>query len=151
VFGLARIHKPWSEQILDKLQMEDKEWIVRNAAIQALEEIRQPNPHIPQPMPALIDTPWLVEFASKQGLGVAAGEQALNLVLQALKTGTEDERLAAMEYLGLKGDTQLASNLYTLYFGQTGDLHEAAYQSLWLLSTTGDDLPPPQQFGYGMQ
>ena len=148
VFGLARVRKPWAEQILDKLQMEDKEWIVRNAAIQALEEIRQPNPHIPQPMPALTEIVWLAEFASKQGMGVSAGEQAVNLVLQALKSGTEDERLAALEYLSLKGDTELAMNIYALYFGQTGDLHEAAYYSLWLLSTTGSELPPPQQFGF---
>jgi HEAT repeat protein len=131
--------------------MEDKEWVVRNAAIQALEEIHQPNPHVPQPLPALTETTWLVEFASKQGMGIAEGEQALNLVLQALKTGTEDERLAALEYIGLKGEAELASNIYSLYFGQAGDLHEAAYQSLWLISTTGNDLPPPQQFGFMQQ
>ena len=148
VFGLARVHQPWAEQILDKLQMEDKEWIVRNAAIQALEEIRQPNPHIPQPVPALTDVVWLTEYASKQGMGVAAGEQALTLVLQALKSGTEDERLSALEYLGLSGNVEIAPSIYSLYFNQTGDIHEAAYQSLWLLSTTGTELPPPQQFGY---
>ena len=147
VFGLARIKKPWANQILDKLQMEDKEWIVRNAAIQAIEERNQPNPHIPHSIPPLSETPWLLEFASKQGLGVTEGEQAKSLVLQALASGTEDERLVAMEFLGLKGDNEAASSIYPLYFGQTGDLHEAAYQALWLMSTTGADLPPPDKFG----
>lgn len=148
VFGLVRIRQTWANQILDKLQMEDEEWIVRNAAIQAIEEINQPNPYIPRPLPPLPDTAWLVEFASKQGLGVTADEQALSLVLRTLKVGTEDERLAALEFLALNGDMEIASSIYEEYFGQTGDLREAAYQALWLLSATGADLPPPQQFGY---
>jgi HEAT repeat protein len=148
VFGLGRVRQPWAIEILEKLQMEDKEWIVRNAAIQALEEIRQPNPHIPRALPSLTETAWLVEFASKQGLGVTSGEQAESLVLQALKSGTEDERLQAMEFLALKGKSDIAASVYAPFFGSAGDQREAAYQALWLMSLSGVELPPPKQFGY---
>jgi len=40
VYGLMRVQQPWAIKIIERMQLEEKEWIVRNAAIQAIEEIR---------------------------------------------------------------------------------------------------------------
>jgi HEAT repeat protein len=149
VFGLARIHQPWALQIIDKIQLEEDEWIVRNAAIQAFEDLKHPNPYIPQPMPPTTELPWLIDFAAKQGMGVAPGKPALDLILRALKSGSEDEKFAALEYLSLNGTENLAPNLYDAYFSSQGDIHEAAYNALWLWVAARVKLPPPQQFGFG--
>lgn len=148
VAGLARINQPWSVEILEKMQLEDKEWIVRNAAIQGIERSKQPNPYIPRPLPPLTETTWLIEFAAKLGLAVAPGKPAVDLILQALKTGQEGERLAAIEYLSMNCDATLAHNLYDQYFGGSGDILEAAYAALWLIASTGVTLPSPLEYGY---
>jgi HEAT repeat protein len=141
VYGLARIRQPWSLAILELLQLEDTEWIVRNAAIQCLEEIQQPNPHIPHPISTLDNATWLIEYAGRQGLSVARGEQAFKLVLDVLIMGTDDEKLAALEYLGLSGQKEAANYIYPLLMGRTGEIQEAAYQALWQIQKTGTELP----------
>ena len=149
VFGLQRVNQPWAIQILDKLQLEDKEWIVRNAANQAMEELKRPNPYIPRPQPPLTEAPWLVEYASKSGISVAPGKPAVDLVLQALKDGNEDQRLAALDYLRLHADAEIVHNIYHIYFGDVGEMREAAFNALWVVAAAGVQLPSPQQFGLG--
>ena len=51
VYGLLRISQPWARELLMRMQTDDKEWIVRNAAIQAMEEINLPGANIPDPCP----------------------------------------------------------------------------------------------------
>jgi len=147
VYGLMRVNQPWATEILEKLSLEDKEWIVRNAAIQAVESLRNPNPYIPKPSRPPEECPWLVEHAAKLGISVSSGKPARDLVLQVVAKGDEDQRLAAIEHLRLNGDKDAIHYLYRAYFGTTGDTHEAAYNALWHIAAAGVELPPPQQFG----
>lgn len=147
VYGLLRVNQPWATEILENLSLEDKEWIVRNAAIQAVESLRSPNPFIPKPTRPVEDQPWLIEHAAKLGISVSPGKPARDLVLQIVAQGNEDQRLAALEYLRLHGDKDAIHHLYRTYFGTTGETHEAAYNALWQVATAGVELPSPQQFG----
>jgi HEAT repeat protein len=149
VFGLLRVNQPWAIQILDKLQLEDKEWIVRNAANQAMEELKRPNAFIPHPLPPLTEAPWLVTFASKLGMGVAPGKPAVDLVLQALKNGDEDQRLAALDYLRLHANAENVHNIYHLYFGEVEEMREAAFNALWVVAAAGVSLPSPRNLAWG--
>jgi hypothetical protein len=130
------------------MQVEDSQWVVQNAASQALEALRLPDPHIPRPLPALHETPWLIAFAGKKGIGVVPGKPAFDLVLLAVKEGEEEERLAAMHYLGLHGEESAILPLYQVYYTCEGELREAALRALWLLAASGLSLPPPIQFGF---
>jgi hypothetical protein len=76
VYGLARIDEPWARERLNKLQVEDEQWVVRSAATQTLEELSRPNLRIPQPHPPLAQTPWLIAFAGTLGVGIAPGKPA---------------------------------------------------------------------------
>lgn len=147
VYGLMRIRQPWTTRILEKMEIEDGQWVVRTAANQAMEEIRQPDPHIPHPLPPLSDTPWLINFAGKLGMGVTSGKQALDLVSKALETGEPRERLSALEFLQQNGGDEVLLQLYKTYFSSQATLREAAFNTLWHYQASGVTLPPPAQYG----
>lgn len=149
VYGLMRVGEPWARQILEKMQIEDGQWVVRTAADQAVEQLNSPNPYVPRPLPALAQTPWLIVFAGKLGMGVSPGKPAMDLLLQALKSGEPEERLAALEYLALHGDATFIPHIYHILYGCEGELREAAYYTLWCLAGSGVPLPSPTQFGLG--
>jgi HEAT repeat protein len=147
VFGLARTRQPWAINILEKMEIEDGQWVVRNAATQVMDEIRQPDHRIPRQLPALPETPWLINFAGRLGMGVTSGKQAMDMVIKALETGEPRERLSALEFLQLNGGEESLLQLYQTYFGSQAMLREAAFNTLWLYHAVGMILPPPAQYG----
>jgi hypothetical protein len=151
VYGLQRISQPWARELLIRMQTDDQEWIVRNAAIQAMEEINLPGANIPATMPDLSDTPWLIDYAAKQGLSVAPGKPAYDLVVEALKKGNTEEKLQALSYLSMYSTEETIPVIYSWYFGGTGEIRDAAYQALWSLTNAGEQLPSPQQYGFDQQ
>ncbi|RPI31033.1 MAG: HEAT repeat domain-containing protein [Chloroflexota bacterium] len=149
VHGLVKVGEPWAIQILEKMQIEDGQWVVRNAATMAMAALGKPNLYIPRPLPALTETPWLVMYAAGLGVGVSPGKPALELLLQALKSGNEQQRLAALDYISLKGDEGFIPAIYHILFGSKGEIREAAFNTLWYLGAAGVKLPSPTQFGLG--
>ncbi len=149
IFGLQRVRQPWAIELLKKMQIVDAQWVVKNAAAQALDEMEQPDPRLPRSLPALSETPWLIAFAGERGIGISPGKAALNLVLTALKEGKEEQRLAALEYLGRAGETTAMLNVYQVYYASQGDVREAALDTFYRFAATGAELPPPAQFGLG--
>jgi HEAT repeat protein len=53
VFGLVKVDQPWARQILEKLAVEDKEWVVRAAASLALEQLQATPENLPVPARSL--------------------------------------------------------------------------------------------------
>ena len=77
VYGLARVDEAWAVEILKKMQVEDQEWVVRNSASGVLDEHNQiESPRVPRPLKAPSETPWLIEFAGTQGVGIAPGSSS---------------------------------------------------------------------------
>jgi HEAT repeat protein len=143
VHGLVKIRQPWARQILEKMAIDDEQWIVRSAATHALEEIAAPIPYIPHPHQELSDTPWLIAFGSQRAIGVSPGEPALELLLTALKEGDEEQKLAAMEYLRLHGDERALPLLYQILAVDQGELREVAFTTLWHMAAAGISLSSP--------
>jgi HEAT repeat protein len=140
VFGLARIDEPWAMEILEKIQLEDQQWIVRNAAVQVVEDLKRPNPYIPIPSVPITDASWLIEFASKLGIGVVPGKPAVDLVIRSLRDGDEKLRLAALDYLRLNGIAEVIPTIIEVYHTSLGEVREAALNTLWHLSVSGFNL-----------
>jgi len=149
IYGLQRIREPWTLELLDKIQIEDSQWVVKNAAAQAFEELHQPDPRIPKPLLSLADTPWLISFAADRDLGVSPGKPAHEMMLRALDEGTTTEQLATLQQFQRRGNTDIFPAIYNLLYSDSPDLSEAAYVTLWTLSATGFELPHPLQFGFG--
>jgi len=145
VFGLLQIGDHWAGQLLEKMAVEDGQWVVRNAAAQALEVLQEPDSHIPKPLHKPWDSPWLIAFASKRGQGVAPNVPANGLIHLALTTGTLDEQLAALEYARKIQDDQIVMDVYTLMYNGHGLISEAALQTVWYWTIGGVKLPPPHK------
>jgi hypothetical protein len=150
VYGLGRVDEPWAVEILKRVQVEDDQWIVRNAATEVLDSRAHPaNPRIPRPLTAPSETPWLIEFAGKQGVGISPGVPATDVLLNALKNGNEEERLACLPYLRRTPNEGVIKHLYDSIHTDDAELREAAYQVVWELASGGVPLPDPAQFGLG--
>ncbi len=149
VYGLARVYEPWADELLFKTQTEDEQWAVRNVAVEIIEDRKNPDPRVPQRLTAPSETPWLIEFAGKYGMGVTPGQPATDIFLLALKDDSEEVRMAALNYLRYTPNDGVLAALYQHYFGDKIELKEAIYQTLSDAAYGGTILPPPMQYGLG--
>lgn len=150
VYGLARVDEPWALEILQTLQVNDSQWIVKTAATEVLEARANPSdPRVPRPLPPPSQTSWLIEFAGKQGVGIAPGSPATDILLKALKSGNEMERPAALPYLRRAPTEGVVKEIYDLVYSDDPEMREYAYQFLWELGATDIPLPSPKQYGLG--
>lgn len=148
-YGLGRIPEPWAEELINHLETEDDQWAVRNAALEVNENRQRPNPHIPQRLPPPTESPWIISFAGKQGLGVSPEKPPTDLLLMALKSGTEEERLASLSYLRMIPVEGVFGALYQSMYGGESTLREAVFQTFAEMAARGVDVPDPAQFGVG--
>jgi len=148
-YGLGRIQEPWAEELISHLETEDDQWVVRNAAMEVNENHQQPNPHIPQRLPPPTESPWIIAFAGTQGLGVSPDKPSTDLLLLALKSGTEEERLASLAYLRMMPVEGVFGALYQAMYGSEPTLREAVFQTFAEMAARGVDVPDPVQFGVG--
>lgn len=140
VYGLAQIDQPWAKEILKKLAIEDKEWVVRSAATQIIEEDETFDSSVPQPISPLHETPWLVAFAGERGMGIAPGEPADNLLLTALGEGSPEQQCAALVYLQLNPNPEALPQIYELLENGIGDTQQVAFNTLWYYAAEGLDI-----------
>jgi HEAT repeat protein len=149
IYGLGRIQEPWAAEIIQRMEANDDQWAVRNAATEVNENHLKVNPHIPQRLPAPSESPWIIAFAGKQGLGVSPDKPPIDLLLQALKSGTEEERLASLSYLRIMPVEGVFGALYQTLYGSEPTLREAVFQTVSEMAARGVDVPDPVQFGVG--
>jgi hypothetical protein len=149
VFGLMRINQKWTIDILEKMRIEDGQWVVRNAASHAIDVLQQPNHYHPRPLQLPHQTPWLVAFAGKQGGGISPTQSVKEIVFNVLTAGTSDEKRAVLNYLRFvtNPDPGLVGTLYRIIFNEDGPIREAAAYALWLVAMSGTILPSPVEFG----
>jgi HEAT repeat protein len=137
VFGLARIREPWALQILHQIQVEDDQWVVRGAAAEAIERRINPPWKIHPPILEISELPWLVEFASREGHGVAPGRAALELLRLAFSMGTPEEKVAALEAITIAASDELGLELRQAIQSQETYLRDAAFEAIWRLKSSG--------------
>jgi len=141
VFGLARVPEGWAEELLQKVQLEDSQWVVRGAAAEALEHRRKPAWKIRAPAQDPSELPWVIAYAAKQGLGVAPGRAALQTVRKALKEGSTAEKVAALDALGWTGDPEVVPDIAQALRSSTPYLRDVAFEALWRISASGLEMP----------
>ena len=149
VYGLGRVNEPWAIEALQKIQIDDDQWVVRNSATEVLEAKANVGLRAPRKLKAPAESPWLIEFASKQGMGISPGTPATDILLLALKSDDPDTRLAALPYLKFTPNEGVITQIYSAMYKDDPELREAAYNTLWEIGTTGAKLPHPSQYGFG--
>ena len=149
VHGLARVDQPWAMEALQKMQVEDDQWVVRNVATQFLEQKHSIDPRIPRKLKTPSESTWLIEFAGKQGMGVPRGGPATDILLTAYKLGDTEERLAALPYLKRVANEGIVGALYNGMYGEDPEVREASFLAIQEIGANGFTLPHPHQFGLG--
>lgn len=148
IFGLMLLDNTEVDSILQKTAVSDAEWLVRNIASQALEQKKISHIYALKPLPPINDLPWLLEYASKSGIGISNEKQAMDLVVKALTRGEVEEKLRALEVLAQIGDSSFVHYIYETYYGSKEELREAAFNAIWWICASGAEMPSPVQFGY---
>jgi HEAT repeat protein len=149
VHGLARVGQPWAVETLQRMQVEDDQWAVRNLANQYLEQMQSMDTRVPRPLPTPSESPWLIAFAGKQKMGIPRGGPATDVLLSAFKQGDTEERLAALPYLKRVPNEGIIGALYNGMYGEDPEVREAAFQAVQEIGADGFKLPHPNQFGLG--
>lgn len=149
VHGLARIEQPWAIETLQTMQVQDDQWAVRNLANQYLEQMDKIDPRVPRKLATPSESPWLIEFAGKQGMGIPRGGPATDVLLSAFKTGQTEERLAALPYLKRVANEGIIGALYNAMYGEDPEVREASFYAVEEIGANGFKLPHPNQFGLG--
>ncbi len=149
VYGLARVEEDWATEALQSIRVEDDQWVVRNSASEVLDSKSQMDPRVPRPLTTPSETPWLIEFAGKQGVGISPGSPATEILVAALKSDIEEERLAALQYLKRMPSEGVITNMYHAMYRDDPELREAVFLVLCELAAGGIKLPSPEQFGLG--
>jgi HEAT repeat protein len=149
VYGLARVDEQWAVEALQHIRVEDDQWVVRNSAGEVLDSKNQMDPRVPRPLTKPSETPWLIEFAGKQGVGISPGSPATEILITALKSETEEVRLAALAYLKRTPSEAVITSMYHAMYRDDPELREAVFLVLSDLAASGIKLPVPEQFGLG--
>jgi HEAT repeat protein len=149
VHGLARIGQVWATEALQKMQVEDDQWVVRNLATQFLEQKTHIDPRVPRKLKTPSESTWLIQFAGKQGMGVPRGGPATDILLTAYKLGDTEERLAALPYLKRVANEGIVGALYNGMYGEDPEVREASFLAVQEIGSNGFSLPHPNQFGLG--
>ncbi len=149
VYGLGRVNEQWAIEALQKIQIDDDQWVVRNSATEVLESKASTGLRAPRKLKSPSESPWLIEFAAKQGMGISPGTPATDILLLALKSDDPDIRLAALPYLKYTPNEGVVTQLYNAMYKDDPELREAAYNVLWELGMSGAKLPHPSQYGFG--
>jgi HEAT repeat protein len=147
-YGLGRIPDDWAGDLLERMRVEDEQWIVRNAAGEMIEaRNRSLNPRAPRPLPPPSQSPWLIKFAGTQGVGISPSAPATPVLLTALRSPQIDERLAAVEYLKQTPTEGVIKELYESMFGSDAELRESAFLAISEIGASGFKLPDPTKYG----
>ena len=149
ISGLALIREKWAALLLEKVRVEDGQWVIRNAADQALEMMNPGLLFSPRPLTEPYESEWLIKFASKQGTGVSSTIPATELLVSALKHGDDPEKIAALKYLRQNPNEGVYNNIYQIVYDENNKIREIALESLWHLSLASTELPSPKKFGLG--
>jgi HEAT repeat protein len=147
IYGLGRVKEPWAIELLQKVQIEDDQWVVRNAASEVLDLKAKVAAFAPQKVKAPSETPWLIEFAAKKGVGISPGVPATDILLLALKDENPDIRLGALQFLKSTPQDVVIQQIYQAMYKDDPELREAAFNVIWEFGISGVKLPHPSQYG----
>jgi HEAT repeat protein len=141
VFGLARVPEPWALEALEKVQVDDGQWVVRGAAAEAAGRRKNPPWKVVPPLHELAELPWLVAYAAREGLGVAPGRPALEMLRRVLASGTTEEKLAALDAIGWSGSEEFTLELDAALKSDDSHMRDAAFEARWRMAAPGTATP----------
>jgi HEAT repeat protein/energy-coupling factor transporter ATP-binding protein EcfA2 len=134
VYGLARLR---ARDALEKAEREDDQWIVRSAAVAAMEQLDAQDKIVGVPPPVEVhQLPWLISWAATKGERLGVGEAARQMLRRALKEGDGPTRAMAAQTLAQVGRPDDVESLLALLPDE--DVVDAALEALAQISDRYD-------------
>jgi HEAT repeat protein len=130
VYGLSRIKEPWALAALYRAMLEDEQWYVRTAAEDAFMAARSPDREGPRTHPEADTLAWLINWAASRGVGVPAGANARQVLVQMLQEGEPAHQTMAARTLGRLGHVAGIKPLYGALRDRSPNVRGAAYEAL---------------------
>jgi len=130
VYGLGTLGGEEIRARLDHVQRYDREWYVKSAAREMLDRLEAEQAPVELRPRRVEDEPWLLTWAAKRGMGVPAGEKALDTLEQALREGPWPVRMAALETMGTLGRERFIPLLQETLRDPDPLIREAAFIAL---------------------
>lgn len=140
IFGLAHINELWAYELLGKLSIEDSQWVVRNVAHQAVEYLDSQSQFSPQTVIPLYEKEWLIQFAADQNLGISPEINPTPLLLKAINSGTEQEKLNAMAELPLFIEGTPQADIIQLVYDSNQQISEMCANMIWRIYQSGTEI-----------
>lgn len=140
IAGLGQIRSEWSKNLLEKVAIEDAQWIIRNAAAEALAALNAPPMKTPRPLPAPDQSGWLIQYASRHGKGIIPGVPATEHLISALQFGVTQDRIQALRYLRTMPDDTVVSAVQAALDDPSEIVQEAAYDALRQITAMGYEI-----------
>ena len=137
IHGLSLIPESWAIDIIDKMRIDEDEWVVRDLAQQVFEIHEVGSPYIPKHQPPAHLTSWLDKFTNKHGLSKPDPENALDSLLIVLESGTAEEKQSAMTYIGRSGDPAFIPHMFDHINSSDLDLKQLAALGMWYCAPPG--------------
>jgi HEAT repeat protein len=137
VYGLSRVLGDRVDQILKRIELEDDQAIVRNAATEVLEERQSIPDELSTFTKDLSSLPWLVAYAAEGGIGLTPGKGTLETLRRALMAGSKLQRIAALEAISKYQAHELVLDTLKAMEAEDMEVKDAAYSALWHLEASG--------------
>jgi hypothetical protein len=127
IFGIKIIPAPWVVDFLTTMSTKDSEWLVRDAAAAALEEITTHQIELSNIVP---DHPskleWLLSLASQKGKGISAKLIPNDLLFELVNNGQSAEKMASLYILSRYPNKEIG-DLFTNLFESETELSDQAF------------------------
>jgi HEAT repeat protein len=136
VFGLGRVQDDHVLELLKKIQLEDSQAIVKNAATDILELRMSPVCKLSFPADQIASLPWLIQYAADKGFGVTPGKGALESLRRVLISGEQLEKVASLEAVGFFRAHELLMETTQAMKDKDPLIRDAAFNALWQLHAT---------------
>ena len=131
VHGLSLINEPWSLEILNNMRIDENEWVVRDLAQQSYHNMVSTSPYLPQNRPLPQKASWLHKFADDQEIPRPTAENALDYLLKALGTGTDEQKQYALAHLARSGKNNLVPAVLEIANNEKFDIAHQAMLTAW--------------------
>jgi HEAT repeat protein len=131
IHGLSRINQEWALKLLESVAVNDEQWVIKDAAAAIINQRSNKQASLPQPIPEPANLPWLIQYASIRGIGLAPGRKHYDIIISAIEEGEPSTQLAAIDYLRYYPVKESTPTLLKYLKSNNPELKEAAYQALW--------------------
>jgi len=142
VYGIMLLDADWVEETLQQLHLQDSEWLVRNAASEALAQLadeEQPALELTAlTLPKAEQESWLIAWAAEQGEGTGVGDAALATLTRALREGDAPTRQAAVNTLRRLANPDTCDVLRQCLRDPEPAVRDAALSALYEISRRHD-------------